>query len=462
MEWIQTAREAPYFQTESGVDWTPVGHNDAITWESLRGCYRRKDMAAVERYLVMLTEHGVTMLRVMLEYNHYEHRYLEKPAGRFVPAMVRFWDDLIPLCSEHGIRLLLTPFDTFWLWIRWKRHPYNRENGGPVADVKRMLVDPEARAAIKRRMEFATTRWGGSGVVFAWDLWNELHPAMAEDLAEPIHEFIEDLSSFVRRTEQRVHGREHLQTVSIFGPLGLKYPVANHAVLTHACLDFATTHFYEHGTIDDPRNTVDAAIGTGNLMREALRQTVPGRAFFDSESGPIHSFKDHHKTLPAAFDDEYFRHMQWAHFASGGAGGGMRWPNRRPHILTPGMHRAQRGLSAFLGLIDWGRFGRRNWNQELQVISEASIAAFACGDRSQAVVWLLRRDLLTWDGRVRRDEVALVEVTLPEMDEGDYTATLWDTAGGKLIEQRCFVVSGGTPTKLTDLPVWGDLAIAIR
>ncbi|TIL77742.1 MAG: hypothetical protein E5Y81_12695, partial [Mesorhizobium sp.] len=36
---------------------------------------------------------------------------------------------------------------------------------------------------------------------------------------------------------------------------------------------------------------------------------------------------------------EYFRHLQWAHLAAGGAGGGMRWPNRSPHVLTPGMRR---------------------------------------------------------------------------------------------------------------------------
>ena len=29
--------------------------------------------------------------------------------------------------------------------------------------------------------------------------------------------------------------------------------------------------------------------------------------------------------------------MSWAHLASGGAGGGMRWPNRHPHVLTSGM-----------------------------------------------------------------------------------------------------------------------------
>ncbi len=461
MEWIETARGVPYFQTETGANWTPVGHNDALTWPTLQGVYRRKDTESVQRYLAMLAAHGVTVLRIMLEYNHREHRYLEKPAGTFNAYMVRYWDDLLALCEHHGIRVLLTPFDTFWLWKRWKRHPYNRKNGGPAPALRRMLVDAATRDAIKRRLEFATRRWGGSGVVFAWDLWNEIHPAMCDDSAEPLHGFIEDVSAHLRDVEQRTHGRTHPQTVSLFGPIGLKYPLANATVLTHPRLDFATTHFYEEGTIDYPRNTVDAAVSTGAIMRDMLTQTCPGRPFFDSESGPIHSFKDRHKTLPAEFDDEYFRHMQWAHCASGGAGGGMRWPNRTPHVLTPGMHRAQQGLSAFLPLIDWPCFRRCNWNHEVSAASQASIALFACGDRRQAVIWLLRRDALDKRKRVVREPAAQATLTLPCMEPGRYHVTLWDTLEGRAIECRSLEVSLNNAPQLAAISVPGDVAIAI-
>src|SRR5207244_2523506 len=82
---------------------------------------------------------------------------------------------------------------------------------------------------------------------------------------------------------------------------------------------------------------------------------------------------------------------QWAHIGSGGAGGGMRWPNRHPHVLTPGMRRAQRALADTLPLIDWTSFRRRNLNEELTV-SDPRIACFGCGDAAQALVWLLRTD----------------------------------------------------------------------
>src|SRR3954447_15478273 len=112
--WIEVAKGAPYFITEEGKDWTPIGQNDAITWPDLQGLFRRKDIASVESYLKMLAEQGVTCLRLMLEYCHGENRYFEKPAGNFQPNMIKLWDDLFALCENYGMRILLTPYDTFW------------------------------------------------------------------------------------------------------------------------------------------------------------------------------------------------------------------------------------------------------------------------------------------------------------------------------------------------------------
>ncbi len=101
-------------------------------------------------------------------------------------------------------------------------------------------------------------------------------------------------------------------------------------IFRHPDLDFATTHVYEPGAIDSPRNTVAAADAMARWVRHALAEIRDGRPFTDSETGPIHTYKDLGITLPEDFDAAYFRHMAWAHLASGGAGGGMRWPNRHP------------------------------------------------------------------------------------------------------------------------------------
>jgi mannan endo-1,4-beta-mannosidase len=219
LPWIEVARSSPYFVTDEGKDWHPIGQNDAITWVDLAGIFRRRDLEGVNTYLRMLSENGVTCLRLMLEYCQGEHRYLERPAGRFAPNMIQLWDDLFSLCEKYKLRILLTPYDTFWMWIRWDRHPYNIKNGGICAKRSQWLLCPEMRNAVKQRLFFATKRWGGSGVLFAWDIWNEIHPAHAGDSAEIFHDFVEDIGGFLRKTEMSLHGRAHPQTVSIFGPI---------------------------------------------------------------------------------------------------------------------------------------------------------------------------------------------------------------------------------------------------
>ncbi len=462
LPWISVAPGAPYFVTEQGDAWTPIGHNDAITWPELTGLFRRRGIAQVEAHLRWLVSHGVTCVRLMLEYTHREHRYLERSVGRFAPNMVRLWDDLFALCERVGLRILLTPYDTFWTWIRWAKHPLNRRNGGPCARRGHLLLCPDTRSALKARLTFAIERWGGSGALFAWDLWNEIHPAHAGNSSEAFTEIIEDLSTHVRTLEMKLYGRFHPQTVSVFGPLIDKDPRIAVPIFRHASLDFASTHFYEHGTIDDPRNTVDAAVSTGKLTRLALEQITDGRPFFDSEHGPIHTFKDHRKTLPEVFDDEYFRHMQWAHFASGGAGGGMRWPNRHPHVLTPGMRRAQHALAGFLPLVDWSRFRRGNLNQELRVCTPG-FASFASGDNNQVVVWLLRGDRIAPGGTLDQNaEPVAPRIGIPGLSPGSYQVTAWDTRSGtrRSAWQMCQPAEG--PLFLDFPPLVTDLALAVR
>lgn len=461
LPWIQVCPDAPYFQTDAGEPWTPIGQNDGITWPELAGLYKRRDMAPAEAYLRMLSEHGVTCLRLMLEYSQGARHRFEQPVGRFRPEMIQLWDDLFRLCEKYGLRILLTPFDTFWLWINWKRHPYNKENGGPCADRANFLLCRDTREAVKNRLRFAVERWGGSGALFAWDLWNEIHPSYAHDSAECFNEYIGELSDCVRTRERELFGRSHPQTVSVFGPHMVLDKRIPETIFRHSSLDFASTHFYEEGTIDHPRNTVDAALAVGRLMRDALAELRDLRPFLDSEHGPIHTFKDHHKTLPEPFDDEYFRHIQWAHLAAGGAGGGMRWPNRHPHSLTAGMRKAQRSLAAFVPLIDWKHFRRTNWNQEIRT-DRAEVKAVGSGDSQQAIVWLIRTDQVNNHAMLRRDASPVsVTLSLPCLQPGRYQVIAWDTLEGDPITAFQAETSR-SGLELTPPPLVTDLALAIR
>ena len=458
LPWIERAPGAPYFITDQGQPWTPIGQNDAISWVEWRGLTDRQDLPAIERHLAYLAGHGVTCLRFMLEYAETGQHFFEQPAGVFNPRMVGLWDDLFRLVEHAGLRILLTPFDTYFHWVRWDMHPYNTANGGPCSARTRLMVCPDTRALMKARLAFAARRWSGSGALFAWDIWNEMHPVQGEDRPTCFADYIDDVSPFLRATEIDAHGRAHLQCVSVFGPELHWKPWLNEPIFRHPALDFANNHFYEEGTIDAPSDTVAPALAFGTLVGEALAEITDDRPFFDSEHGPIHTFKDHFTTLPAAFDDEYFRHCQWAHLASGGAGGGMRWPNRNPHRLTPGMRSAQAALAGFLPLIDWPRFQRRILDLRAD---DPAIACFGCGDPAQAVLFLLRRQPLLDDGRVDPAHVGAMSLRVPGLDPGAYIATLWDTVSGQVAGTHALLPDGGAHR--LDIPALGpSIAIAIR
>ncbi len=488
MPWVHRAPGVPYFALDDGAPWTPIGANESITWPGLDGLFRRRDLAGAEAYVRYLRESGVTVLRLMLEYSQGQHRYFERPAGTFNPSMVALWDDLFAICERVGMRILLTPYDTFFQYIRWRHHPYNRRNGGPCADRSQLMVCPDTRSLIKARLAFAAERWGGSGALFAWDLWNELHPAQGNNDYFGMWGFVSDVGAHLRELERRLYGRTHPQTVSVFGPELLWKPELHELIFRHPGLDFASTHFYAEETIDAPRDTVAPAVAAARLTEDALAEVRDARPFFESEHGPICTFKDRGVTLPEAFDDEYFRHIQWAHLASGGAGGGMRWPNRSPHVLTRGMRESQAALARVATRVDWPTFQRRCLNDDVVVRDAAGralarvtsrphtpaghppvvpmagrvVAAFACGDARQAVAFLLRADALAPDGRVRRD-VPPREVTLdvPGLAAGEYTVAECDATTGR--ERRAHEVShAGGDLTLPAVPLVADAVLLVR
>ena len=130
LPWVRLGSGRRYFETEEGEPFLIIGQNDALTWPELEGLLDRRDLPSVDRHLAWLKAHGVTTLRLMLEYVG-DGLYLERPCGSYDPVTVRAVDDLVALCEGHGLRLLLTPFDTFFTWVMWEDHPYNAERGGP-------------------------------------------------------------------------------------------------------------------------------------------------------------------------------------------------------------------------------------------------------------------------------------------------------------------------------------------
>ncbi len=460
---VRVAPGRRYFVTEEGAPFLVIGHNDAMPWPGLVPLREERTEVAGEDYLRMLAEHGVTVLRVMLEYGSDDWLF-EDPAGCPRPEAVRYWDRLIRLCEHWGVRLLAVFWDTYHLYREWKRHPYGRP-GGVLGRPEDFCTSPAAIEAQKRRIRFFVDRWGGSPALFGYDLFNELFPGWGGSPLDQ-HRWVAELAAFTKACELERWGRRHLITVSPFG--GIPTEEYREIFFQHPELDFVSPHIYAFGSIDNPENTIDCALTVREAVRFGLAQMAEPRPYLDSENGPIHLFLDHGRCLPEAFDDEYFHNMSWAHLASGGAGGGMRWPFRHPHCLTPGMHVAQRAMSRFVSALDWASFEAGAVALGLAVVPRGAVNSygsrplpvipFGCADRRQALVWLLR------DLRVLAAEALLppAELRLEGLAPGLYRAAFWNTYVGVEMGEHLFSIPGGGEALVPLPPLKRDLAIAIR
>lgn len=447
--YISVADNGRYFVDEAGQGFIVIGQNDGVPWPGLSTLINGIAPSATEAYIQDLRAHGVTVSRVMIEYAQEAHTLFENPVGTFSPSMAQFWDDFIALAEQHGLYLLLTPYDTFWQDRNWGTYPYNTPEVCPSKSdwlTKRSCID-----AHKARWRFILERWGDSPNIFAWDIMNEIElywNATADEIAA----YVDEMATFIHDTEMALYGRTHLLTVSSAASV----PDGGLAdiIYRHPLLDFANTHLYVGSPIKDPQDPISAAPAMAGGVVLSLDAIEDGRPYFDSESGPIDNW-----IVDPQFDAEYHHNMSWAHLAAGGAGTGMRWPYTTPHWILPELRDNLLGIARFAAGIDWARFNSRPIGNNI-LVDDRNILKQGCSDGSMALVWLLL-DTRTAPAPTFDAQTLMINRTLAD---GAYTVEFWETYEGNPITTVNVTVTGGT-LRLTLPPLPGDMtdvALIIR
>jgi hypothetical protein len=441
-----------YFQDEIGQGFIAIGQNDAVPWPGLATLIGQISPDSTEKYVADLRAHGVTVSRVMIEYSQHQSTYFENPVGTFAPQIVQFWDDFIRMAEQHGLYLLLTPYDTFWQAKNWDGYPYNAVLGGPCRNKRDWLTAPACIAAQKARWDFIIKRWGGSPNIFAWDLMNEIDIWWGA-LPREMDAYITEMAAYVRDLERKHWGRTHMITVSSAAPV--PGAALGKVIYNHPALDFANTHLYVGPGVRAPKDTVEGAqevIGGVVLSLQALRSTP--RPYLDSETGPIDNW-----IVDANFDKEYHHNISWAHLASGGAGSAMRWPYTQPHWILPELRANLLAIARFSAGIDWTRFASRNIIPNIQ-LNQPEIVKTGCADKRTAILWLLR------DTReASAPQLGGLTVELNDtLDDGTYLVELWETYEGRRFSSLPVLVKDRNlafTLPMFDIPL-RDIAILIR
>lgn len=367
-----------YFVHASGKPFIPLGYNHNPDWTKLEEANPSRegeyDPNLPDRYLAHLHDCGVNVLRMMIETPPSGN--LEDPIGTFQPEHVRWLDTVVAAARKHDIKLIVTPWDTFWMNLRWETTPYNPDRGGLVKERLDFITQPAIRAQQKRRLQFLIDRYGNSGTVFSWELLNEADLWWGANAAQ-LRSWSDDMSAYVRKYEKAKWGRNHLVSVSFAEAM----PKGDMAKLAYTSPDFdyATTHLYI-GASKAPTEPIGPAKAIDQGIRYAMGQIQDTRPYMDTENGPIDKWID-----DAKLDEQVFHGMIWTHLAGGGAGSGFRWPYRNPHILTEGMLQELKKMSVFAAEVPWAKLAGPHLPFEAAGEGDAAVSAFATKDA--AIAW---------------------------------------------------------------------------
>lgn len=394
-DYVRVADGGRYFVHADGKFFTPLGYNHNPEWPRTGESAIGRDWYnpdITDAFFKHLNECGVNLIRMMLEAPAAGFLF-EDPIGTFKPEQVAFIDNIVTLARKHDIKLLMTPWDTFWMSHTWDRNPYNAKNGGPVEKKVDFLTRREVIEGQKKRWKFIIDRWGNTGTIFAWELLNE-SDYWWDSTPEQLQAWTKEMGDFVREYEKQKWGRNHMINISTgrpmpdggFGDLAYRQPG----------IDFAQTHLYI-GAANAPDEPFGPALAEKQGVLYALSQIKDNRPYIDGENGPINRW-----IADVNLDNEVFHHMSWAHLASGGAGSSLRWPYRGPHHLTEGMYQHLGRMSRFVKEVPWQKL--IGTPAEIKVQVPEGWAACSTGTSQGAIVWVAApkpsemKLVLSWNG----------------------------------------------------------------
>jgi hypothetical protein len=188
----QSPLDPRYLRFDDGTPYFALGEN--LSWYDGRGTF------AYDVWLDRLAEQGATYVRLWmpswafgLEWLRREDgEIVENTLGDYTARMDRAWqlDRVLEAAEARGIQVMLClqNHGAFSLTnnSEWADNPYNAANGGPLAHPVEFFTNQEARRLFERRLRYVVARWGASGNVLGWELWNEVDLVTNPDAPEVI------------------------------------------------------------------------------------------------------------------------------------------------------------------------------------------------------------------------------------------------------------------------------------
>ncbi len=419
------------FVDARGRPFIPIGGNQNPDWPDFeRADPKREDYdpRRADAYGAKLRANGVNLIRLMVDTPLTGS--LEDTVGVFSPEHMMWLDTVVASARKHGVRLMVTPYDTFWMNLRPELSPYWKANGGPLDPARKIewYTSPVLREAQKRRNHWLIDRYGNLDTIFVWEPMNEADVWWGAKPGE-IAAWTADVVADARVYQLKRWGVPRLLSVSTGEPMP-REGLGEYAYRSPD-LDIANTHLYIGAGRKAPDDPADVVGAESEGVRHAIGEIRDARPYMDTENGPIDAW-----IADEWLDNAMFHDQVWAHLASGGAGSGLRWPYRTPHRITDGMLDHLRRMRAFADAVDWTRF--TGASSPITTVSYGGVStgyrALPRDGRSGGALLFLVRSKYVAQGATLNNPVPF---TIQGMPRG--RVRLFDTHAGRWLPARVVV-----------------------
>ena len=385
-DYIRVAEGHRYFAHANGHPFPVLGFTLTLDSPDLYACNpvsTNYDPIRTDQYFAKLAKSGVNTLRIPLDAPGVDS--FEDGSGKVSPEHMKWIDNLVLLAYKNGLKLLVSAYDS--------------TRNLPSKAVTERMITIAGRESQIRRWKVMIDRWGSSGAVMGWEIFNEGDTAGGSPAQ--FVSALRQIATAVRTYEHSKWGRAHLLTSSTYS--ALPRGEIGDATFRNPTLDFAETHLF----VGDSRSPIQFWAPAQQIANATAKCVVQTKSpYLDGELGPLD-----HPVADALSDSSGFANNAWMEFTSGASGAGLRRPYRVPDAPTDGMLDSVSSLHAFSLGVDWTMLSRPGGRRLLATPPRGWITNGFFTDK-EAILWA--------GGPVDGDRIALPGAQFPA--KGTYRA----------------------------------------
>lgn len=393
-----------YWATEDGKGFIPVGLN--LCWPDSTG------LPSYDRRFAKLRSVGGNFARIWTTQDK-RLETVEAGLGKYDLASSAYYDDVFKLARKHDIRLMLTLDDyrvlakTDYFNAHWDKSPYNKANGGPLAEPIDFFHTPQCRTLYKQRLRYLVARYAAFPSLAFWEIYNE-----QDNIPKPgvPTEWLREMTDYLKSIDPY---RRPITTSYSWDDKAEVWELPN--------IDLVQRHMYGQG---DTVDFVSMVQGNATKLERYRKPRVIG------EFGI--TWKEPDIKLDTARLGTPLHDALWASIMSGDCGTALTWwwdNYLEPLDLWP----VFAGISKFVASVDFAHVRFEPLKVDVPGLTAMGLQDPRTGE---AILWL-HDPASTWKNDaegVQPKEWKGTEITVPLPKEAK--AEIWDTREGRIVETR--------------------------